>query len=334
MKKIIPILALLALCLPAHCYTSYKTVSFGAGQTGQTVTYSVKDNSGTSVTTGVSGSVLELGGGAYGAAITVPDGANYFVVWSETNSGTTYTASDKIEAQATAAIAGAAALATANTGITTANTGITSNLTAINANNTAIAALPSASANASAVWGAGARTITGGTITINSDKSGYVLFGTQAFANSTASTVTPTWYTPPSNSDTPGTTLLLTRIPGTVQPQSGDAFARLGTPAGTSLAADMAALQASTTANGTALAGIPAAVWAYTASDGLTHQQSDAIKTAILARAFFVNWNASTRTQVTAYYKADGVTPMATTTTVYDAAGRAISRVTVFSNLP
>ncbi len=105
MKKLLPVVALLALaCLPASAYTSYKTVSFGAGQTGQAVTYAVESGTGTVVTVGVSGSVVELGGGAYGAAITVPDGANYFVVWSETNGGTTYTASDRIEAQAQAAL--------------------------------------------------------------------------------------------------------------------------------------------------------------------------------------------------------------------------------------
>ncbi len=100
--------ALSLLAMPSFGYTSYKTVSFGPSQTGQAVTYAVKDNTNTAVTAGVSGAVVELGGGAYGAAITVPDGANYFVVWSETNGGTTYTASDRIEAPATAAVATAA----------------------------------------------------------------------------------------------------------------------------------------------------------------------------------------------------------------------------------
>lgn len=46
--------------------------------------------------------------------------------------------------------------------------------------------------------------------------------------------------------DTPGTTTLLTRIPGTVQPQTGDSYARLGTPAGASVSADIAAVKAET----------------------------------------------------------------------------------------
>jgi hypothetical protein len=39
--------------------------------------------------------------------------------------------------------------------------------------------------------------------------------------------------------DTPGTTTLLGRLPGIVQPQTGDVFARLGAPVGTSIAADI-----------------------------------------------------------------------------------------------
>lgn len=39
--------------------------------------------------------------------------------------------------------------------------------------------------------------------------------------------------------DTAGTTTLLTRIPGTVQPQTGDSYARLGTPNGASIDADI-----------------------------------------------------------------------------------------------
>lgn len=42
--------------------------------------------------------------------------------------------------------------------------------------------------------------------------------------------------------DTSGTTTLLTRIPGTVQPQTGDSYARLGAPAGASVSADIAAV--------------------------------------------------------------------------------------------
>jgi hypothetical protein len=48
-----------------------------------------------------------------------------------------------------------------------------------------------------------------------------------------------------AGTDTPGTTTLLTRIPGVVQPQTGDSFARLGAPAGASVSADIAAMDAS-----------------------------------------------------------------------------------------
>jgi hypothetical protein len=48
--------------------------------------------------------------------------------------------------------------------------------------------------------------------------------------------------------DTSGVTTLLSRIPGTVQPQTGDAYARLGAPAGASVSADVAAVKTDTAA--------------------------------------------------------------------------------------
>ena len=122
-----------------------------------------------------------------------------------------------------------------------------------------------------------------------------------------------------STGDTPGTTTLL---------------AKIGTPAGASLAADVAAVKSDTGNLVTSVAGLPTAVWTYTASDGLTHQQSDALRTSILARGFSVSYNAGTRTQVTTYFKADGVTVLATTTVLYDTTGRAVTRTTAFTNLP
>lgn len=46
--------------------------------------------------------------------------------------------------------------------------------------------------------------------------------------------------------DTSGTTTLLTRVPGVVQPQTGDSYARLGSPVGASTSADIAAVKADT----------------------------------------------------------------------------------------
>lgn len=46
-----------------------------------------------------------------------------------------------------------------------------------------------------------------------------------------------------AGTDTAGTTTLLTRIPGTVQPQTGDSYARLGAPAEASIAADIAEIE-------------------------------------------------------------------------------------------
>ena len=61
-----------------------------------------------------------------------------------------------------------------------------------------------------------------------------------------------------AGADTAGTTTLLTRIPGIVQPQTGDSFARLGAPAGASIAADLAEIEVETDAIGVAGAGLTA----------------------------------------------------------------------------
>ena len=71
-----------------------------------------------------------------------------------------------------------------------------------------------------------------------------------------------------------------------------------------------------------------------TATDGLTVRQQLILVTSVLSRNFAVSYNALTRIQTTIYYKADGSTPLATTTTVFDTTGRQSSRQTVFSNLP
>ena len=118
-------------------------------------------------------------------------------------------------------------------------------------------------------------------------------------------TTAPTGYGGGAAGDTPGTTTLL---------------ARIGIPVGATLSAD--------------IAGVPSAVWLFTASDGLTHQQSDALRTAVLLRGFSVAYNATTRTQVTSYFKADNSTVLATTTVIFDVTGRPVSRTTAFTNLP
>lgn len=77
-----------------------------------------------------------------------------------------------------------------------------------------------------------------------------------------------------AGADTAGTTTLLTRIPGTVAAQTGDAYARLGAPAGATVSADVAAVKGDTGGLRTdytttragyldALNGIVAAIWAY-----------------------------------------------------------------------
>jgi hypothetical protein len=69
-----------------------------------------------------------------------------------------------------------------------------------------------------------------------------------------------------AGADTAGTTTLLARIIGTLatgthNPQSGDAYARLGAPAGASVSADLAAIEAQTDDIGAAGAGLTAVPW-------------------------------------------------------------------------
>ncbi|MEO7716348.1 MAG: hypothetical protein ABIY70_09090 [Capsulimonas sp.] len=61
-----------------------------------------------------------------------------------------------------------------------------------------------------------------------------------------------------AQSDSSGISTLLSRIPGTVQPQTGDAYARIGAPAGASIAVDIAAGTSASTSNGTQIAQIKA----------------------------------------------------------------------------
>lgn len=103
-----------------------------------------------------------------------------------TTAATAATGAQTAANAAATAAAGAQTAATSNaTGITSINTkigtptgasvsaDIASVQTAEGSNGTAIAGLPTASANATAVWGAGTKTITGGTITTVADKNGY-----------------------------------------------------------------------------------------------------------------------------------------------------------------
>lgn len=85
---------------------------------------------------------------------------------------------------------------------------------------------------------------TGYTASTVSDKTGYSLSATQTFnltGSITGSLSGSVGSVTAAPSDSSGVTTLLTRIPGTVQPQTGDSYALLGTPAGASVSADVAA---------------------------------------------------------------------------------------------
>jgi hypothetical protein len=94
----------------------------------------------------------------------------------------------------------------------------------------AVGDIPTAAAIATAVWGAGSRTLTG--------------FGTLV-ADVTSAVWAAGSRTLTAISDSSGITTLLGRIVGTLatgthQPQSGDSFARIGAPVGASISADIA----------------------------------------------------------------------------------------------
>lgn len=303
LKRLLPI-AFCLLCLPsAHADLIKQSAAYNrtvlmtsttdhiTGATGLTAFTVTLSKAGGTVAT-ITPTITEIGAGRYSVAlVTGNTGALGALDMTITATGADPTDShDQVVAFDPNSDLGAATLVTVNT--TTTNT------------NAAVAALPAA--NATAVWGAATKSVTGGTITTVTNA--VVL-----------PTTPPAGYGGGSTGDTPGTTTLL---------------AKIGTPAGASLAADIAAAKSDTGSLVTSVAALPAAVWTYTASDGLTHQQSDALRTAILTRGFSVSYSVSTRTQVTTYFKADGVTALAVTTVVYDTTGRAATRTTAFTNLP
>ena len=138
------------------------------------------------------------------------------------------------------------------------------------------------------VTGAVGSVTAGVTVTTNNDKTGYGLSAAavQAIWDALTSALTTVgsigkWIVDKldvvvstrgtstyAGGDTAGTTTLLTRVPGTVQPQTGDSYARLGAPVGVSTSADIAALP---TANATADALLDRAAGVET---GLTVRQA------------------------------------------------------------
>ena len=127
-----------------------------------------------------------------------------------------------------------------------------------------------------------------------------------------------------SASDTSGVTTLLARIPGTVQPQTGDAFARLGAPTGASLAADVAAIP-----NACAASVLTAAV------DGsITLKQALALNVAINTGKYSSAKNTGTGVVTTTYYRTDAATTLAVSVLTPSVGSTPATRTWTFSNLP
>ena len=88
-----------------------------------------------------------------------------------------------------------------------------------------------------------------------------------------------------AGADTSGTTTLLTRIPGTVSAQTGDAYARLGAPAGASVSADVAAVKTDTAAVKAKTDNLPASPAAVGSAMTLSGDLTSTMKTSVTTAA-------------------------------------------------
>ncbi len=110
-------------------------------------------------------------------------------------------------------------------------------------------------------------------------------------------------------------------------PQSGDSFARLGSPSGASIDAD--------------IANVPTALLATAIDGALTLKQEQVINTAMQLDATRT-WNAATHTATYTWYRrlagstgSDPTRPIVTKVTVYDSTNtQVVSQSVTFSNLP
>lgn len=113
-----------------------------------------------------------------------------------------------------------------------------------------LATATAVAAVAAAVWAVGTRTLTSFGTLVSDTATAVWAAGTRtltSFGTLVADVATAVWgavaRTLTAISDSAGVTTLLTRIPGTVQPQTGDSYARLGAPAGASVSVDVAAVK-------------------------------------------------------------------------------------------
>lgn len=223
----------------------------GNGGFGQFTLYAVDDTSCRGGSNGSPGNdALGYGGGGGGGSGNSAggDGASgvlFLTYWDNSEIEGVKTKTDFLPS-ATAGAAGGVFIAGSN-----AATSITSALTANITGN---------------LSGSVGSVTSGVTVSANSDKTGYALSsaGVQAIWDALTSALTTVGSVGKrivdyldaeissrstyAGADTAGTGTLLSRIVGTLasgthQPQSGDAFARLGEPTGTSISADIAAIE-------------------------------------------------------------------------------------------
>jgi len=132
-------------------------------------------------------------------------------------------------------------------------------------------------------------------------------------------------------------TTLLARIPGTVQPQTGDSYARLGAPAGASVSADIVAVKGETAAilDDTGTSGVQVAASERTEiADALLQRDLDQVEVAAPVHSLataglkLVSRNKATGTTLE-IYRTDGTTVKMTQTLTTDAAVDPIKEISI-----
>lgn len=147
--------------------------------------------------------------------------------------------------------------ATVSSRSTLDGTGVQSALTSQGYTTTRAGYLDTLNGLVTAIWAAATRTLTGFAFSVDlSTAATQAVWDKATSALTTASSIgkllvdnvnaTISSRSTYAGADTSGTTTLLSRIPGTVQPQTGDAYARLGAPSGASVSADVASIKSDT----------------------------------------------------------------------------------------
>lgn len=340
-RLILPLIGLLLLCAEptfAATYTQVFVVSFGQTYTGQAanVRITIYDNAGVvqmAATNTPSGNAFAESSDAAAAATTGTyiSRGTVDTAWLPIHVKYTLVGYSGVAASTTIGSDRAAALAD---GYTAARGALLSNLDAAISSRSTLTAAQAATAVWQDLLAGGDFGTTASIGKLLSDDVNATIGSRSTYAGT----------------DTSGVTTLLTRIPGTVQPQTGDSYARLGTPSGASVSADIAAAKTSIGTpqqagsavvlpaqpawaffagaptnwlDSTSVAAITTSVFGHVVDGTLTYQQSQELAVAVAADSTRT-WNATTHTAVLTWYRrasggvaVDLTKPVMVKTTVY-----------------